>query len=77
MEYMAIIKMIAPWIVAGATAFGGVKVGLNGQRARLNRLDTKVEGHLVKYNEDSRTIVRTLASVEAKVDLLVDDRIKR
>ncbi|KKL15127.1 hypothetical protein LCGC14_2508710 [marine sediment metagenome] len=76
MEYMAIIKMIAPWVIAGATAFGGVKVGLNGQRNRLNGLDRKLEGHLVQYNKDSRTIVRTLASLETKVDLLVDNRIR-
>ena len=76
MEYMALIKLIAPWVIAGATAFGGVKVGLNGQRNRLNSLDTKLEAHVVRYHEDSRLIVKSLAVLNTKVDLLVGHKIK-
>ncbi len=76
MEYMAIIKLIAPWVIAGATAFGGVKVGLNGQRRRLDSLDNKLDIHVRQYHQDSRMIVKTLSSLETKVDLLVSHKIK-
>ncbi len=76
MEYMVIIKMFAPWVIAGATAFGGVKVGLNGQRQRLNSLDTRLDAHVQQYHADSRLIVKTLSSLETKVDLLVSHKIK-
>jgi len=77
MEYMAIIKLLAPWVIAGATAFGGVKVELNGQQKKLNGVSHKLDAHVELYNRDTRTLVRTLGSMEAKVDLLIDDRIKR
>lgn len=76
MEYMALIKLLAPWVIAGATAFGGARVALNGQRKDLNQVSTKLDTHIVSYNKDSRTLVRTLGSLEAKVDLLVDNKIK-
>ncbi len=76
MEYLVIIKMVAPWVIAGATAFGGVKVGLNGQREKLNGVATRLDTHIEAYHKDSRTIVRSLSSLDTKVNLLVQHKIK-
>lgn len=76
MEYITVLKMIGPWLVAGGVAWGGVKAGLNGQKEQLSRVSTKLDDHIDDYHEDSRTIVGTLSSLETKVDLLIDHKIK-
>jgi len=76
MEYLAILKLFGPWLIAGGVAYGGVRAGLNGQKKQLNVVSTKLDTHVTKYHDDSRTIVRSLATLEAKVDLLIDNKIK-
>ena len=76
MEYMELIKMVGPWVFAGGAAWGGIKVGLNGQKETLNKVRDDLDDHIDEYNKDSRTIVKSLASLETKVDLLIDHKIK-
>jgi hypothetical protein len=76
MEYLAMIKLFGPWLIAGGVAYGGVRAGLNGQKKGLDKVTTKLDNHIDDYHEDSRTIVRSLSSLETKVDLLIDHKIK-
>ena len=76
MEYIAIFKMIGPWVFAGGAAWGGIRAGLNGQRKQLENVRTDLAIHVEAYHKDSRLIVKTLGSLEAKVDLLIDHKIK-
>jgi hypothetical protein len=41
MEYMEVIKMLGPWVFAGGAAWGGIKVGLNGQKEKLDDVEEK------------------------------------
>lgn len=72
MEGYALLKLIAPYVVAGAAAWGGVKVGLNGTKERVTRL----EGRLDQQSHDYHTIVEAVARLETKMDLILQDRIK-
>ncbi len=61
---------------AGGAAWGGIRAGLNGQRKQLENVRTDLAIHVETYHKDSRLIVKTLGSLEAKVDLLIDHKIK-
>lgn len=76
MEYIAILKLIGPWLLAGGVAYGGVRQGLNGQRTQLQAVSKRLETHIAGYNTDARLIVKTLSSLETKVDLLIAHKIK-
>jgi hypothetical protein len=76
MEYLAMIKMIGPWVFAGGAAWGGIRAGLNGQKKQLEKVQEKLDDHIEDYHDDSRVIVKTLSSLETKVDLLIDHKIK-
>ena len=76
MEYVWIVKMVAPWVVAGAVAYGGVRAGLNGQKEKLNALSKRHDTHIVRYNNDSTKIVKSLTRLETQVGLILDHKIK-
>ncbi len=76
MEYVAIVKMIGPGLFEGGAAWGGIRAGLNGQKKALDKVSTDLAIHVTAYNTDSRAIVKTLSSLETKVDLLIDKKIK-
>ena len=76
MEYIAIAKMIGPWLFAGGAAWGGIRAGLNGQKKQLDKVSTDLETFKTGYNKDSRMIIKTLSSLTTKVDLLIDNKIK-
>ena len=76
MEYMEFIRYAAPMFLAVGVAWGSVKVGLNGTKEKVKQVETELDQHKLAYYKDSRQIVKTLASVEAKVDLLIAHKIK-
>ena len=76
MEFMALAKMMGPWVFAGGAAWGGIKVGLNGQKEQLAKVSNELDAHVEVYHKDARKIVKTLSSLETKVDLLIEHKIK-
>ena len=75
-DYMEFIRYASPMILAVGVAWGSVKVGMNGQKEKLKEVDKELNEHKEAYYKDSRQIVKTLASLETKVDLLIDHKIK-
>lgn len=76
MEYIAIAKLIGPWLFAGGAAWGGIRAGLNGQKKQLDKVSTDLETHVKTYHTDARTIVKSLTRLETQVALLIDHKIK-
>ena len=79
MYLYAIIEIAQPWmtgVFAAGVAWGGVKMGLNGQKEKLDKVSRDLADHLNTYAEDREEVVRTLTRVETKVDLLIDHKIK-
>ncbi len=76
MEYMEFVRFAAPMFLAIGVAWGGVRVGLNGTKEKVKQVETELDQHKEMYYKDSRQIVKTLASLETKVDLLIQHKIK-
>ena len=76
MEYMDMIRMGAPMLLAIGAAWGTVKVQMNGTKDKVKQVETELDQHKEAYYKDSRQIVKTLASLETKVDLLIQHKIK-
>jgi len=76
MEYMELIRFASPMLLAVGVAWGSVKVGLNGQKEKVKEIDKELNDHKEAYYKDSRQIVKSLSSLETKVDLLIQHKIK-
>lgn len=76
MEYIAIAKLIGPWLLAGAVSYGGIRAGLNGQKEKLKEVSGRLDVHISAYNTDSRQIVAALSRLETKVGLILNHKIK-
>jgi len=76
MEYMELIRFASPMLLAVGVAWGSVKVGLNGQKEKVKEIDKELNQHKEAYYKDSRQIVKSLSSLETKVDLLIQHKIK-
>lgn len=62
MDYMELIRIGIPLLAIGG-AWGGAKVALNGTRSRVHNLEVKSDDHITR-----------LASIEAKVDILLEKK---
>lgn len=76
MEYLAIFKMIGPWIFAGGAAWGGIRAGLNGQRTALAKVSKDLDAHITVYHTDTKAVTQSLTRLETQVGLILDHKIK-
>ncbi len=73
---LEVAKIVVPWLLAGGAAYGGVKAGLNGTRAKVDRVTDDLDEHVKEYHANQTEVIKKLSSLSTKVDLLIDHRIK-
>jgi hypothetical protein len=62
---------------SGGVAWGGAKAAMNGTKSHLANLDKWAVAHDAKDNAAQLDTVGRLGSIEGKLDLLLNDKIKR
>ena len=67
---------IGTGIFTGGVAFGGVKVALNGTRERVKTVEIAVDKNKDANTEAHKELGERLASIETKVDIVVEHLIE-
>jgi hypothetical protein len=63
-------------VFAAGAAWGAVKTGLNGTKARVEALHADLDEHIKEEHANDRQTHERVARVETKVDLLVNKLIE-
>lgn len=69
MDWSILIVLLTPLVTAGA-AIGGIKVGLNGSRERIRKIETNVDEHKILTEARHLETVQRLTRIETKLDTL-------
>jgi hypothetical protein len=64
-------KLITAALALGGS-WGGAKVALNGTRERVKEINRKFEQHVADEQAQDLRIHERMASVEAKIDVLIE-----
>jgi hypothetical protein len=59
---------------SGGLAWGGARAALNGTKARVTKIDNTLDEHVAEDHVVQLETVQRLASIETKLDLLLQER---